>query len=114
MSFLRPRLVDITRPSQSAGFGASSTYGAIDDETETTVLSELPANISWARTGQQRNTGLPGSAMWRAIFRVVFKAPSGTVRERDIITDEFGNRYQVVAAQSGPFGYMCLTEQLHA
>lgn len=114
MSFLRPRTITITRPSQSASFGASLTYGATDDATELAVLSDIEANISWARTGQQRETGLPGQSMWRAIFRIVFKAPAGKIKERDIVTDDLGNRYQIVAAQTGKFGYMCLSEMLHA
>ena len=50
--------------------------------------------------------------MWRAIFKIVFDAPEGTVEQRDIITDNLGNRYQVVSAEYSAFGYSCLTEQL--
>ena len=118
MSFLRPRTIKITRQTMAAadsGFGAGSYsgYSGAVASSETVIAESLPANIYLMRTGRALNTDMPGEAILRAIYRVVFSSPDPSlVDKEDIITDETGVRYQVTAPYWSSLGYSCLCERL--
>lgn len=111
MSFLYPRTISISRPTQPVGVGAVG-YGAELPATETAIASGIAASIQQKRDGKMPGAGLPGDArstLWRIFFNGL---ASGFVVDRDIITDDLGIRYQVQAAYWNSMGYNCLCERL--
>lgn len=115
MSFLYPRTVSVARPVQAAGVGAAA-YGGQIAGTETPVVSGLPASIQIDRQGMRNAVGLPGdSGLTRWLVFVPLDALAlGVVRERDIVTDDLGNRYQVTAAYWNSLGHQLGAEKLQA
>ena len=110
MSFLYPRTIAITRPRASTGTGVQS-YGGVTAAAEDPVASGIAASIQLARLGGEGAVPLPADAT-RSRWRISFKAVSGLVRDRDIISDDLGVRYQVSAAYWNSLGYACECERL--
>lgn len=110
MSFLYPRTIAITRPRTSSGTGVQS-YGGVVAAAEDPVASGIAASIQLARLGGAGLVPLPADAA-RSRWRIFFKGPSSLVRDRDIITDNLGVRYQVSAAYWNSLGYACECERL--
>lgn len=106
MSFLYPRTITITRPSADAGIG-QRPYGGLTPTAETTVAANLPARIQSDRQGTAPATKLPGDAAGESIWKILFKGVLGLTRTDDIITDDLGNRYQVISADWGPLVTTC-------
>ena len=111
MSFLFPRTISITRPAKQAGVGAIG-YGGQTPSTETPVASGVGASIQLRKDGKPPDGGLPGDISKRTLWRIMFNLPPGTVHDRDIITDEQGLRYQVLAPYWNSLGYQVLAERL--
>ena len=118
MSFLRPHTIKISRQTMATsttglGIGAYSGYSGAVEGSETTVADNLPANIYLMRTARALNTDIPGEAVLRSMYRVVFSSrESSLVEKEDIITDDNGVRYQVTAPYWSSLGYSCLCERL--
>jgi len=112
MSLIYPRTIAITRPRTNAAAGVQA-YGGVTRAAEDPVAGGIAASIQLARTGGAGPLALPGDA-GRSRWRIHFKAPSGLVRERDVITDELGARYQVSAAYWNGLGYACDCVKLEA
>jgi len=110
MSFLYPRTISISRPTQPTGVGAVG-YGGELPATETAVASGVAASIQQKKEGRPPPAGLPGDARM-TLWRIFFNLPNGTVADRDIIADDLGIRYQVQAAYWNSLGYNCLCERL--
>ncbi len=110
MSFLYPRTIAITRPRSAAGIGVQ-TYGGVAASAEDAVASGIAASIQLVRVGGEGPAKLPADAA-RSRWRVFFKGPSALVRDRDVITDDLGLRYQVSAAYWNALGYACECERL--
>ncbi len=113
MSFLYPQTITITRPATQPSAGLNG-YGGALPSTETPVLSSVPASIQAKKEVGTPGTSLPGDASRRTYWNVLFNAPNGTLKDRDIITDNLGIRYQVTAAYWTPLGYSALCERLEA
>lgn len=110
MSFLYPRTIAISRPTGQSGIGAVG-YGGEVPADEEPVASGVPASIQLDRQGRDNRTGLPGDAK-STLWRILFKQPKGTVQNRDVITDDLGDRYQVIGPYWNSLGYNCLCELL--
>lgn len=104
-SFMYPRLINITRPAQPVKAGANG-YSGLLVTSETTILSNIPANIQIDRTGHHSAAGLPSDAIGEPTYKVFIGSgngiAAGQIRGRDIITDDAGWRYQVVAVEWQP------------
>lgn len=111
MSFIYPRTIAITRPNSESGVGAQP-YGGLAASNESPVASNVPASIQLDRAGQAAAASLPGDTAGRGFWRVFFKLPEGTVLERDVITDDLGNRYQVTNPYWDSLGYNVTAETL--
>jgi hypothetical protein len=93
-----PRTVSFTRPAAQTGIG-KQPYGGQTRATETDILEaqSLPASI------QKRREGVSGSMLpsdaakptWY-VFVPRGKLAAGVVQDRDIMTDDLGNRFQVI------------------
>jgi hypothetical protein len=106
VNFLYPRTIQVTRPNLDTGVGAQP-YGGLLASNETLVASGIAAHIEAERQGKDPDARLPGDAKGESIWRIMFKAALGLVQSDDMITDELGNRYQVISASWEPLGYTC-------
>ncbi len=111
MSFLYPRLITITRPNPDTGVGAQS-YGGVQEANEQVVMADVPARIQIDQQGVASPAKLPADAMRESVWKILFVLPLGTVDTGDIITDEIGNRFQVVAPYWGPLVTTCRCQVL--
>lgn len=111
MSFMYPRTIAISRPQQVSPAGYTDEYGGLDQAKETAVASGIPANIQLDRQGQDNRTKLPADGK-ATLWRVFFKRPNGLLMNHDVITDDLGVRYQVLAPYWNSLGYNALCERL--
>lgn len=117
MSFLYPRLVSVSRPTGPTGAGYVG-YSGVNTSTETPVIANVPANIQ-AKTTLSRSSGgalpaaPPGPIVWR-VFIPLNAVPKGTIKDRDIITDDEGNRFVVEASYWNSMGWNLATIRLEA
>jgi hypothetical protein len=98
VSFLYPRTVRFTRPAAQTGVG-KQPYGGQTRAGETAIATAqgLPASI------QKRREGIAGSMLpsdaakptWY-VFIPRGKLAAGVVQDRDVMTDDLGNRFQVI------------------
>lgn len=109
MSFLRPHTIAISRPTAApiagdGGYGALSRqsetviYGAIDDQGR--VTSGIAAGLTPGTGVPDASAKVPSDTAGRVSpWRFTLSprdVPRGTVKLRDIVTDETGQRYQVL------------------
>ena len=111
--FLYPRVISIRRPNRNETFGAQP-YGGLRAENETVIASGIAARIQTDRQGPRPDAKLPGDALSMAVWKVIFKAARGLAKTGDVITDDEGNRYQVISAYWGPLVTTCLSQILQA
>ncbi|ADE12140.1 hypothetical protein [Sideroxydans lithotrophicus] len=114
MSFLYPRAVMVTRPTQPTGVGAVA-YGGEQQSTETPVVATpVPANIQLAKERGKPDANLPadaGKTLWK-VFIPLQAVALGTILMRDVITDDLGQRYQVIGPYWNSLGHSCVCERL--
>lgn len=116
MSFLFPRVVAITRPASDAAVGRQP-YAGVTQANETPIVAGLAANIAVASGGARNQSGLPASAprtSWYIFIPVMTGITLGTINVDDIVTDDAGERYQVVANFWTPLGYRLTADKLEA
>lgn len=106
-----PDRISITRPASQTGVGAQP-YGA--PLSTSAVATNLPCYINLKRETGRPETRLPGDAGLRGFFAAACWLPDGMIHDRDLLTDQNGNRYQVTAANHGLLGYELLCERLEA
>ena len=112
MSFIYPRTVSVRRPALNAAVGAQP-YAALRKADETVIVASTPASIQEKTAGGRSVVGLPGDSVTSPIYRIFMpKVAKGTIKDRDIIVDEEGNRYQVTAAYWNSLGWNCRTQLL--
>ena len=121
MSFLYPRLISISRPGTQNDVGWSPEYAGDQKDNETPVdrhcrHKDIPASIQLRREGQKNPVGLPadGTAPYWDIFIPRRALARGKVMQRDIVTDDAGERYQVSANAWDSMGYRLRCMKLEA
>jgi hypothetical protein len=116
-SFIYPRTIAITRQPTSTT-GGVQPYGGSKPETEETLYIGVAASIQEKSTGARPDAHLPADATNRSFWRVFMPLSAavvpGSVLRGDIVTDEFGQRYQVVAPYINSLGPNLLVERLEA
>lgn len=114
MSFMYPRTVAISRPVSVANVGAQA-YGGLVASNETSIATGLSASIQLKKQQASKDyPDLPGDSghtQWR-IF--VQGAALGLISVRDIVTDDLGQRYQVMAPYWNSLGYNLFCERLES
>ena len=111
MSFLYPRSITVSRQNQDILVG-SQPYAGVTQANETVIVSGVPAHIQADRQGTSPVAKLAADAAGQSTWKIIFKLPLGTVQNRDIITDDLGNRYQVISADWGPLVTTCRAQIL--
>ena len=108
MSFLYPRVVAITRPiAGNQGVGAVE-YGGELPINETSIATGLPASIQLQSQGAKPGADLPADMAHRTFWRILIPLSAigtGTIKVRDIVTDDLGQRYAVVGDYWNSLGY---------
>lgn len=105
-SFLYPRTIAIRRPRAQTGVGLAS-YGGQVVANETVVATGIRCSIQERREGVSNTAGLPGDAQQPSWYVFIPKSAAafGLIHERDIVVDDLGTRYQVVAPYVDSLGY---------
>ena len=126
-SLLYPRTIAVHRAIPSAatnttvglvGYSGMTTEPAAGDtQGETVLFSNIPARIQAAQSGRKRDSALPGDAVYAPTW-AIYVPPSalarGSVKDRDIILDDEGIRYQVGQAYWEVLGYKLVCIRLEA
>lgn len=116
MSFIYPRVISITRPEAQTGVGFQTAYAADTKAQETQIASGLPASIQ-ARSSTGKNpVALPADGKAQTWRIMIPKSVSvlGQIKNRDIVTDDLGNRFQITADYWNSLGYNLICERLEA
>lgn len=104
-----PRTIAVTRPSAPTGVGYTGSYSGVLKPTETPVVSGIAANIQ-AKTTMGRilagtlPSASPGPIVWR-VFIARGVVADDVIKDRDIITDDLGRRFQIEAAYINSMGW---------
>ena len=113
MSFLYPRTIAITRPNQQTGVGELS-YGGLSPNSESPILSGIPASIQLANANKNNTTAIPGDVPV-SNYKIYSRAiGEGVVNDRDVVTDDLGIRYKVVSAYWDSMGVNLYCQKLEA
>jgi hypothetical protein len=104
MSSLYPHTIQVNRPNSVSPAVASPPsvrtlpYSGLTPAQETLLFYNLPARIQYKSGGARADNKVPGDvppAMWTIGIPVSAGLVYGDIRNRDIIIDEIGRRYQV-------------------
>jgi hypothetical protein len=113
MSFMYPRVVSIRRQNSAA----TATVGAIkfggdQPADEAVIATGIPASIQYDRMGNAPNANLPSDSK-RSTWKIIIPLAScakGTVHKNDIVVDDEGLRYQVIAPYWNSLGFSLRAE----
>lgn len=111
MSFLYPRTITISRMAPDPTLG-SQGYSGMTPDKETIVAQGIPARIQADRQGTPPQAKLPADAAGESIWKIIFKGARDLARTGDIITDDLGERYQIISAYWGPLVTTCRSQIL--
>ncbi len=114
MSFIYPRTISVTRSNVPVVNGASA-YSGVEASEETTIANGIPCSIQMKVAKGKPPTGLPADAIAETSWRIYIPAYAlalGAVNTHDIVTDDLGARYQIVANYWNSLGYALLAEKL--
>ncbi len=114
MSFLYPRIVQLSRPNAQSGVGIQP-YQGLNKVNETILLSNIPASIQHKSELKIPFANLPGDTSGEDAYYIFIQLQYlslGTVNNRDIFTDDLNNRYQVTANYWDSLGYRLKCELL--
>ena len=118
MSFLYPRTISVRRPAQISGVGVIDGYVSQSPAGERVIASNIPASIQAKQSGGSRNPAdLPSDSKGQVSWRVLTPRGAladGEVLNRDVIIDDLGRRFQVVAAYMAPLGADFICQQMEA
>ena len=115
-----PRVVTVSRNKTVAGtndaignVGYSGAEQGTGSEGETVLFSGLPAAIQLKAGGRTTKSGeLPGDSVTKPVWDIYIPASAisiYSIRDRDIITDDEGYRYEVGANYWTDAGYQLST-----
>ena len=116
MSFIYPRLATITRPVSGGGaVGIRTNYSGVVTASETTIATGIKCSIQFKTTGNAPLQSLAADIRARTQWRVFMPTVAlGVIQDRDIVTDDLGQRYQVNANYWNSLGYNLYCERLEA
>lgn len=108
------RMKNVAGPTDAIGsVGYSGAEQGVGVEGETVLLTGLPASIQLGAAGRtNKGTELPGDAIARPVWNIFIPASAiaqYSIRDRDILTDDEGYRYEVGANYYTQLGYQLST-----
>jgi hypothetical protein len=116
------RTVSIFRPQPATtGTGGNIGYSGIQAShaSDTIIATNVPASIQSTSMGSRRNSasGLaaaaPGPVVWNIFLPLLSGLPLGSIKDRDFVIDDIGNKYLIGAAEWTPIAWTlrCVKEQ---
>jgi hypothetical protein len=117
VTFLYPRTIAITRPNSELGPGDQGYLGENTGDGDTVIATGIPASIQSSR---ERGTPLgktPSDAETKSQWNIYIPLAAvavGTIRDRDIATDDLGRKFKVTASDPTSLGYRLRCEMLEA
>jgi len=123
-----PRTIEIHRNETNAGpadtviglagySGTEATTSPTNPADEAVLFTGIPASIQAGPTGRKKDSALPQDVVsmptW-IIFTPKEVLAKGTVRDRDIIVDDEGYRYEVAQDYWNRLGYKMYCIRLEA
>jgi hypothetical protein len=123
--FLYPRIIAVHRVKTIAGttdaigpVGYSGVEQSTSSEAgETVLFTGVPASIQAAATGRKKDNSLPQDVVYAPTWNIFIPLGSlakYSVRDRDIILDDEGYRYEVGQAWWDSLGYRLTSIRLEA
>jgi len=125
-SFVYPRTVDIHRSETVAGGSpniglvgySGMAQGVGGTLGETVIATGIPCSIQMKGMGRVKGQGLlpgdaPGPGQW-AIYMPANAIIKDTIKDRDILVDDQGYRYQMSMTEWAPLGYQLIGIRLEA
>lgn len=123
-----PRTVEVHRNKTNAGAadttigltgysGAEASTSVSDPAGEVVLFTKIPASIQAGPTGRKKDSALPQDVVFMPtwfIYGPQGALAKGTVRDRDIIVDDEGYRYEVGQAYWNRLGYKMICIRLEA
>jgi hypothetical protein len=119
-----PRTIEIRRNETNAGpsdaviglagySGTEATTSPTNPADEAVLFTGIPASIQAGQTGRKKDSALPQDVVFAPtwhIFTPLSALPKGSVRDRDIIVDDEGYRYEVGQAYWNRLGgkWICI------
>jgi hypothetical protein len=126
-SLVYPRTIAVHRAIPSAastatvglvGYSGMTTEPATGDtQGETVLFTGIPASIQAAQTGRKKDSSLPSDAVYAPTWDIYIPPSAlarGSVKDRDIVLDDEGIRYQVGQAYWEVLGYKLVCVRLEA
>lgn len=117
MSFLYPRTVSIFRPKRSNAVGAVP-YKGLTPSNDDQLYCDLPAGVQWRASIGRPPTNIPSDAAVQGYWEVLIPLGNGitfgSVRDRDVIVDDQGIRYQVFGDYHTPLNSQFKCQRLEA
>lgn len=114
MSFLYPRKVSIYRPSNQTVAGENPYSGLANDQL-TILFSSLQCAVQMRKATGTPLLGLPGGQSAKPIYVVlILGLKIGDIKDRDVVVDDEGYRYQVTANYWTPLSYQITCERLES
>lgn len=106
MSFIYPRIVAFHRPADQSGAGRIG-YGGQNVANEGVIATGIPASVQERKDGPANPVHIPtdGRRPDYYVFIPRKKLANGTLKSRDIMIDDLGNRFQVIAPYWDSLGY---------
>jgi hypothetical protein len=127
MAMLYPRRIEVRRARTVAGSndkigltgysGQVATTNPSNPQGEQVLFSDIPASVQASTTGRKKDNALPGDAVFAPSWRIFIpksRLKLGAVRDRDIIVDDEGYRYEVGQAYWNLLGYQLICIRLEA
>lgn len=119
-SFVYPRTIKVTRPPAQSGVGAQA-YGALARSGETAVVSDVAASIQARNVSKPNHVDLPADGKMSVWDIYISRGEcqrkqigAGDILSRDWITDDAGERYQVLTNYWDSLGFKLTCEKQEA
>jgi hypothetical protein len=123
-----PRIIQVERLQTNAGAadtvigltgysGATATPAPTDPNSPIVLATGIPASIQAGPTGRKKDSALPQDVVFMPtwlIYVPLAALAKGTVRDRDIIVDDEGYRYEVGQAYWNRLGWKIICIRLEA
>lgn len=116
MSFIFPRTITIRRTAVSTAVGALPYQGRTEaNEADVAGAVDLPASIQSKSRSRTMGESLPSDPKNWPRWQIIIPKRSaglGLIQQGDIVVDDLGVRYQVVAPYWNSLGYQLDCEML--
>jgi hypothetical protein len=123
-----PRIIEVHRVRTNAGTadttigltgysGAEASTAIADPAGEVVLFTGIPASIQAGPTGRKKDSALPQDVVFMPTWIIYVPLPAlakATVRDRDIIVDDEGYRYEVGQAYWNRLGMKLICIRLEA